>query len=109
MSPWATRASPAHTEMFKVIFSSCPPSQWAENVAREVFGANGEGKGKKNSTSVWGGGRRGKWGHLLINKDRNVTERSNLRAKLLFKYSVYSNYEIQYKNREIYRVLPVEA
>lgn len=30
-------------------------------------------------------------------------------TKLLFKYSTYSNDEIQYKNIEIYWVLPVEA
>lgn len=72
----------------------------------------GREKGRKNGAQMYRGqGKRGRGKEASPDQMRTemLLRRQTSDAKLLFKYSVYSNYEIQYKNIDLYWVLPVEA
>lgn len=67
----------------------------------EIFGENWEGK-KKNGVQMYAGiGEKRKASSNQV-RTGMLLRRQISDAKLLFKYSVYSNYQIQYKNRDIY-------
>lgn len=93
-------------EILTVIFSfPFSPNQWAENVAnRSLWRKRGGKKGRKKWSTDVRGGREGAEREASSSRMRTgmLVRRRTSDAKLLFKYSTYSNYEIQYKNRDIY-------
>lgn len=70
-----------------------------------VFGENWEGERKKEYSTKLGVGMEREWGERPPPTKREQEcygEGWTSDTKLLFKYSTYSNDEIQYKNIEIY-------